>query len=628
MSQEKTIDQKSIWEDARAILAKAEREGIETVWDRYETQTPHCTFCELGTTCRNCMMGPCRINANPNSKMKKGVCGANEDTIVARNFARFVAGGSSSHSDHGRDLINTLSAIADGNAPGYAIKDEAKLRAVAKELGVHDANTGDVTKVAKEVAERCYEQFGSKLDHLTFAERAPQARQDLWNSLKMMPRGIDREVVEMMHRTHMGCDNDPVSLLIQAARCALADGWGGSMIGTELSDAIFGTPSPITSQVDLAVLKADCVNIMVHGHNPVVSEMVLAAAREPELVERAKSVGASGGINVVGLCCTGNELMMRQGIPMAGNHLMTELALITGAVEAIVVDYQCIMPSLVHIASCYQTQFISTSPKGRFPGEIHKEVTPANAQAVCREIVEMAIEAFTKRDPNRVEIPGEPVSIMTGFSNEAILGALGGTPEPLLDAIKSGAIKGAVGVVGCNNPRVQHDSSNVAIVKELIAKGMLVLVTGCVTNAVGKAGLLVPEAAQYAAPGLRAVCESLGIPPVLHVGSCVDNSRILSLCAALANALGVDISDLPVAASAPEWYSEKAAAIGLYAVASGVPVHLGVVPNITGSALVTEVATSGLNDVVGASFIVEPDPVAAAEKIEAVIDVRRAKLGI
>ncbi|MCL2818787.1 MAG: anaerobic carbon-monoxide dehydrogenase catalytic subunit [Actinomycetia bacterium] len=628
MSKELTIDQKSIWEDARAMLAKAEREGIETVWDREENQTPHCTFCETGVSCRNCTMGPCRINPNPNSKMKLGVCGANVDTIVARNFARFVAGGSSSHSDHGRDLINTLNAIADGDAPGYKIKDEAKLRAVAAELGVHDAEHGELFKVAKEVADVCYEQFGSKLDHLKFAERAPKARQELWESLKMMPRGIDREVVEMMHRTHMGCDNDPISLLIQAARTALADGWGGSMIGTELSDAIFGTPSPRTSEVDLAVLKADCVNIMVHGHNPVVSEMVLAAAREPKMIEKAKAVGATGGINVVGLCCTGNELMMRQGIPMAGNHLMTELALITGAVEAIVVDYQCIMPSLTHIAACYQTQFISTSAKGRFPGEIHMEVNPQNAQEICHKIVEMAIEAFTKRDPNRVEIPSAPVSIMTGFSNEAILGALGGTPEPLLDAIKAGKIKGAVGVVGCNNPRIQHDSHTVAILKELIAKGMLVLVTGCVTNAAGKAGLLVPEAAKMAAPGLREVCEALGIPPVLHVGSCVDNSRIMSLCAALANALGVDISDLPVAASAPEWYSEKAAAIGLYAVASGIPVHLGVVPHITGSPAVVEVATNGLNDVVGAAFIVEPDPVVAAEKIEAVIDVRRAKLGI
>ena len=621
------IEERSIWPDARAMLRKAEAEGIETAWDRLEQQTPHCRFCEEGTTCRNCTMGPCRISPMPNSPMKLGVCGATGDTIVARNFARFVAGGSAGHCDHGRDLIDTLSAIADGEAPGYVIKDEPKLRSLAAELGVADAESGDLMEVAHGLADACYEEFGSKLKKLKFVARAPKVRQELWEATKMMPRGVDREVVETMHRTHMGCDNDPISLLVQSARTALGDGWGGSMIGTELSDAIFGTPSPIASKVNLGVLREDSVNIMVHGHNPVVSEMVLAATREPELVEKAKSYGAAG-INVVGLCCTGNELMMRQGIPMAGNHMMTELALITGAVEVIVVDYQCIMPALVNVAGCYHTKFISTSPKGRFPGATHMEVNPHNAQEVCRQIVETAIETYRQRDAHRVEIPTGPVDIMTGFSNEAILGALGGTPDPLIDAIKAGKIKGVVGVVGCNNPKYQHDSHNVGIMKELIKRGILVLVTGCVTNAAGKAGLLMPSAAAECAPGLREVCEALGIPPVLHVGSCVDNSRILALCAVLANALGVDISDLPVCASAPEWYSEKAAAIGLYAVASGIPTHLSHPPNITGSALVTSVATEGLNDVVGASFIIEEDPTAAVDKMEAVINARRAKLGI
>ncbi|MCL2332615.1 MAG: anaerobic carbon-monoxide dehydrogenase catalytic subunit [Actinomycetia bacterium] len=628
MAEKRTIEEKTIWPDARAMLRKAEAEGIQTVFDRLDDQTPHCNFCEAGLTCRNCTMGPCRISDRSGAaKMTIGVCGATGDTIVARNFARFVAGGSAGHCDHGRDLIETLKLISRGEAPGYSIRDEAKLRALAAEMKVADAADGELLHVAGELADVCYDEFGSKLDHLTLVERAPKVRQELWSSLKMMPRGVDREVVETMHRTHMGCDNDPISLLVQSARTALADGWGGSMIGTELSDAIFGTPKPVSSKVNLGVLKEDQVNIMVHGHNPVVSEMILGAAREPELVERAKALGASG-INVVGLCCTGNELLMRQGIPMAGNHLMTELALITGAVEAIVVDYQCIMPSLTHIASCYHTKFISTSPKGRFPGELHMEVNPRNAQEVCREIVALAVEGFAARDKNRVEIPGEPVDIMSGFSNEAILGALGGTPDPLLDAIKAGKIKGVVGIVGCNNPKYQHDSCNVGLAKELIKRGILVLVTGCVTVAMGKAGLLMPEAAAEAAPGLREVCEALGIPPVLHVGSCVDNSRILALCAVLANTLGVDISDLPVAASAPEWYSEKAAAIGLYAVASGIPTHLGHPPNITGSAAVTGMATGGLNDVVGAAFMVDPDPMGAADKLEAVINERRAKLGI
>ncbi len=627
MKETTTPEERSIWEDARAMLKKAAAEGIDTAWDRLEQQTPHCAFCELGTTCKNCAMGPCRIADRKDGKMKLGVCGADGDVIVARNFARFITGGSAGHSDHGRDLVEVLEAVANNRAPGYSIRDEAKLRRIAAEVGVAEAGSAPMHEVAGALAEVFLADFGSRKKAVSFVSRAPQKRRELWDGLRMTPRGIDREIAETMHRTHMGCDNDPVSLLVQAARTALGDGWGGSMIGTEVSDILFGTPKPARSEVNLGVLKKDQVNILVHGHNPVVSEMILAATREPEMIAKAKSLGASG-INLGGLCCTGNELLMRQGIPMVGNHLMTELTIITGAVEAIVADYQCIMPSLVMVSECYHTRFITTSPKGRFVGATHMEVTPQNAREICREIVDMGVQAFAKRDPNRVNIPVVPVPLMTGFSNEAILEALGGTPVPLIEAIKAGAVRGAVGVVGCNNPKIQQDSANTRLAEELIRRNLLVLATGCVTSAMGKAGLLVPEAAERAGSGLASVCRALGIPPVLHVGSCVDNSRIMQLCALLANALGVDIADLPVAASSPEWYSEKAAAIGLYAVASGIPVHLGHPPHILGSALVTDMALNGLNGVVGASFMIEADPVKAAEMIDARIAERREKLGL
>jgi len=249
------------------------------------------------------------------------------------------------------------------------------------------------------------------------------------------------------------------------------------------------------------------------------------------------------------------------------------------------------------VAGCYHTRFVSTSDKAKFTGAPHVEFTWQNAREKAQEVVDMAIEAYKERDPGRVEIPGEPVELMSGFSNETILGALGGTPDPLIEAIKAGQVRGAVGIVGCNNPKLKHDYVHVNLAKELIKRDILVLVTGCATVAMGKAGMMVPEAADMAGAGLGAVCKSLGIPPVLHVGSCVDNSRILHLCAVLANALGVDIGDLPVAASAPEWYSEKAAAIGLYAVSSGVHTHLGLPPHITGSETVTNLALGGLNDV-------------------------------
>jgi carbon-monoxide dehydrogenase catalytic subunit len=313
---------------------------------------------------------------------------------------------------------------------------------------------------------------------------------------------------------------------------------------------------------------------------------------------------------------------------MAGNHLMTELALVTGAVEVVVVDYQCIMPSLVDVAGCYHSRIVTTSPKAKFTGAEHIEFDVHNARAKGRQVVELAIERFKARDKSRVDIPVEPVEIMTGFSNEAVLGALGGTAAPLIEAIKAGSIRGAVGIVGCNNPKVKQDWQTYNLARECIKRDILVLATGCVTVSLGKQGLLMPSAADQAGPGLSAVCKALGIPPVLHVGSCVDNARIMQLCGMLANALGVDISDLPVAAAAPEWYSEKAATIGLYAVASGIFTVLGLAPPILGSKVVTGLAVSGLEGVVGATFAVEGDPVKAADLIDNRIRDKRKGLGL
>ncbi|PHR27441.1 MAG: carbon-monoxide dehydrogenase catalytic subunit [Desulfotalea sp.] len=616
----------SIWEDAQKMIEKARRDGVETVWDRFEQQTPSCKFCELGLTCKNCNMGPCRISFKEGGKMKRGVCGADGDVIVARNFGRFVAGGSAGHSDHGRDLIEVLEAIVEGEAPDYTIADTEKLKRISAERGIPIENRENID-IARDLVDACFSDFGSRRKELGFVGRVPEVRKEIWRKFDVMPRGVDREISEMMHRTHMGCDNDAVSTMLHAARTALADGWGGSMIGTELSDIIFGVPKPVKSTVSLGVLKAKEVNILVHGHNPVVSEMVLAAAQSPDMLALAKEAGAEG-INIGGLCCTGNELLGRQGIPMAGNHLMTELAIVTGAVEAVVVDYQCIMPSMVQVAACYHTKFITTADKARFTGATHVSFKPATAGAQAREIVKMAIDAYSLRDQSRVEIPGEPVEIVAGFSNEALLELLGGSLEPLLDAIKDGSIRGVVAIVGCNNPKFQHDSQNVGLAKELIKRDILVLATGCITTAAGKAGLLVPEGMKMAGPGLKKICSALDIPPVLHFGSCVDNSRVLQLCGMIADALGVDISDLPVWGASPEWYSEKAVAIGMYCVASGIPVQLGTPPQITGSKLVTDLALNGLEDVFGASFMVEPDFKKAAEIMDIRISEKRVALGL
>ena len=610
------------WETGQ-LIEKARSEGISLAWDRLARQTPQCNFCEMGLSCAKCVMGPCRII--PGLDRDKGVCGADADLTVARNFGRFVAGGSAAHSDHGRDLVEVLHEIGTGKATAYSIRDEAKLRRLADEFGL--PSDGDAASIAKAVAERLFEDYSSRSPGLAFLGRLPKVRRDLWDKLSITPRGIDREPVEMLHRTHMGVDCDPVSLCLHSARVALSDGWGGSMAGTEISDVIFGTPSPNMTRVNLGVLREDMVNILVHGHSPVVSEMILLAASDAGMKAEAIKAGASG-INVAGLCCTGNELLMRRGVPLAGNHMMTELAIVTGAVEAIVADYQCIMPSLVNIAQCYHTKFVTTSDKGHFPGAERFHFTPHNAGELACQVVKLAIDAFKRRDPARVRIPVEPVEIMSGFSNEAILGAIGGTPGPLIEAIKAGTGRGAVGIVGCNNPKLKQDLIHVTLARELIKKDILVLVTGCATSAMGKAGLLLPSAADQAGEKLASLCRSLGVPPVLHVGSCVDNSRIMHLCEVLANAIGVDISALPVAASAPEWYSEKAAAIGLYAVATGITTHLGLPPMILGSPAITSLAVKGLDDVVGASFMVEADPVKAGALLDRHISAKRLALGL
>ncbi|MEW6399923.1 MAG: anaerobic carbon-monoxide dehydrogenase catalytic subunit [Bacillota bacterium] len=607
------------------VLKKAQREGIEVAWDRYRLQQPQCGFGLLGVCCRNCNMGPCRVDPFGEGP-QKGVCGADADTMVARNLLRAIAAGAAAHSDHGRDVAETMWHAATGKIPDYRIRDETKLRRLAGEFGMApDGKTP--AELAREVAERALEEFGTRKGLLHLAGRAPARRRAVWEQLGILPRGIDREIVEAMHRTHMGVDNDPASLILHGLRVSLSDGWGGSLLATEFSDVLFGTPVPVRGRANLGVLREDAVNVVVHGHEPILSEMIVQAARDPELIQHARSLGASG-INLAGMCCTGNEILMRHGLPIAGNFLQQELAIITGAVEAMVVDVQCIMPSLPQVASCYHTMIISTSPKARFPGALHIPFSEEHALATAIRIVKEAVDNYPNRKRDRVLIPAQSTDYVAGFSAEAILSALGGTLDPLLDAIKTGTIRGIAALVGCNNPRVPQDVSHITMAQKLIAQDVLVVETGCAAIASARAGLLLPEAVELAGKGLAGVCRALGIPPVLHMGSCVDISRILTVAAAIANSLGADISDLPLAGAAPEWMSEKAVSIGAYVVASGVFTVLGTVPPVLGSRAVTDVLTRAAQDLVGARFAVEEDPSRAADLILAHIASQRARLGI
>jgi len=608
--------QRSIDPASQAMLKKAGDANIATAWDRWDGMQPQCGFGSLGICCRICNMGPCRINPF-SDEPQFGVCGASADTIAARNLVRMMAGGAAAHSDHGRDVAHTLLMAAEGEAADYEIVGEQRLRDLAEEYGIPTEGK-DKKALAKEVAEMAFSEFGQQHGALRFISRAPKALQEKWERQGVVPRGIDREIVQVMHCTHIGVENDWKEVLKHGIRATLGDGWGGSMIATDLSDVLFGSPTPIPATINLGVLQEDEVNVVVHGHEPTLSEMIVAAARDPELVKLAQEKGAKG-INLAGMCCTANEILMRHGIPVAGNFLQQELAITTGAVEAMIVDVQCIMPALGDLCERFHTKLVTTSAKCHFPGASveHIEFHEDAALETAKRIVRLAIENYPNRKPDAVDIPDITEDLIAGFTAENVYNFLGGryraTYRPLNNAIIEGRIRGLAGVVGCNNPNVTHDYGHVEMAKELIRNDVLVVETGCSAQACAKAGLLRPET-PLAGPGLREVCEAVGIPPVLHVGSCVDCSRILiALCNVQAEGgLGDCLSDLPAAGAAPEWMSEKAVSIGFYVACSGIFTTLGTPWPVLGGKNLSDYVYGGMEADYGGYFAYEKDPIKAA----------------
>ncbi len=579
-------------------------------------------------------MGPCRLTKDGQT----GVCGATIDTIQARNFIRAIAAGSAAHSDHGRDMAFTLKAVANDETEGYIIRDVAKLRVVASLYGI-PIDKRSPKEIANDLADLYISQFGQQRGEVVVTRRAPKKRQELWRELGVVPRGVDREVVEALHRTHIGDDQDPVHILSHAVRTSLADGWGGSMIATDVSDILFGTPAPILGQANLGVLKDDMVNIIVHGHEPTLSQMIVAASQDPEIIEYAKAHGARG-VNLSGICCTANEILMRQGIPAAGNFLHQELSILTGAVEAMVVDVQCIMQALVGLATNFHTKIITTSPKVRITGATHIEFDEHHALTIAKNIIKVAIDNYANR--GKTHIPQVKEDLVPGFSHEYINYMLGGTYRasfrPLNDAIMSGRIRGVAAIVGCNNPRSKQDWIHTYVTQELLKQDVLVVETGCGAIAAAKLGLLLGEAGlEKVGPGLREICETIGIPPVLHMGSCVDNTRILTVLTQMVEegGLGDDIDQIPAVGLAPEWMSEKALAIGTYCVASGAYVIFGGSSPISGmpdrvedSDIVLRYISEGWEKLYGGKMEFVKDADEMIRRTLAHIDKKRAALGL
>ena len=624
--------QRSIDPATLQVLENAAKAGIETVWDRLAAQKVQCKFGKQGLCCRNCFMGPCRVN--PGGKgAQVGICGATAETIVARNLLRHIASGTSAHSDHGREIVMALRMAASGESDAYKIRSPQKLMEMAQEYGVECDGRGD-NEIAAELADKLLAEFGKQDGTLLNLKRATEQQRKNWEATGTAPRGIDREVVTGLHMTHVGVDSEAAHILLSSVRTALADGWGGSMIGTDVSDILFGEPQPVRSEANLGVIKEDEVNILVHGHEPTLSDVLVAAASDPELVAAAKAKGANG-INLAGICCTANEILMRHGVPIAGNFLQQELAITTGAVDVMLVDVQCVFPAITEQQSCFHTKVISTSPKAKFPGAMDIEFHEEHAMETAKEIIRIAVENFANRDSAKVSIPKEKEPLVAGFTTRVVSDMLGGkyrpSFRPLNDGIQTGRLRGVAGVVGCNNPKITHDEAHIAMVKELIKNDVLVLQTGCSAIACGKAGLLSPEAAeQHAGKGIQEICAAVGIPPVLHIGSCVDNTRILTACAELVaeGGIGDSFDKLPVAGAAPEWMSEKAISIGMYFVGSGISVVIGQPLPVEGSEFVTNLLTKTFDEHFGATWWFEDDPVKAAHWMIDHIDQKRADLSL
>ena len=616
------------------IMNEVCEDTIPTAWSRYEAMQPQCGFGELGVCCRHCLMGPCQIAVYGDGP-KEGICGAKAYTLVARWIVRMAAAGCSAHSDHGRHMAHVLRDVAKGGAPAYGIKDPDKLHAVAKRVGIATEGRSDL-EIAGEMAEQMLAEFGKQDGKPLVWTKSylSEKRTKKLIQLGVMPDNISNHVVEAMHRTSMGVDADPVPLIFLAIKVALSD-FGGMHLSTDVSDIMFGTPRYNRTYANMGALDTSKVNIAVHGHNPVLPEVMLDVMEELE--DEAKAAGAAG-FNLVGICCTGNEILMRRGIPIAGNMSSQEMVVHTGALDALVFDMQCIIPGIADAIHEHHTKLISTSDVARIPTDTHIEFHPETATEDARKIIRMAIESYKNRGEEKMTIPSEKTDVIAGLSTEQILEILAkvdpDNPVGVLnDAIKSGELRGIVILAGCNNQKQPQDLTHLEFAKYLAANDVLLLATGCVAIAGAKAGYMAASSQEdFAGPGLKAFLQRVSkasgmeLPVIWHMGSCVDNTRAVDLATMMADDLDVDIHRIPFGAGAPEAMHEKAISIGTWAVAIGWPTYVGVAPYIYGSPLVTEVATRTARDVYGGFFIFDTDPVVGAKELLKELDYRRWRL--
>lgn len=618
------INRRALDDATEEMIKYTESMGMETIFSK---RASSCKLGALGTCCRQCALGPCR---------DRGACGASVDTIVARNLLMMVGRGTAAHASHALHTARVLQKTAK-NQTTFKIKEPEKLRSIATILKL-DTSMGN-ENIATQVASQAISDIICDKASMRFTSYFPDSVVKNLFDLGVIPGSVGEELLNEKHETSMGTMADPVSLVLHTARLGVAD-MASLIIGSQLQDVLLGTPELVHSSIGFNVLDKNKINLVIHGHVPLLAEKIVELSEDEELLKRARALGASG-INIVGCCCTGTEIMMRHGIPLAGSNLSQELIIATGLVEVFVVDVQCIYPNIVNVAKNFHTKVITTMKEGKIPGALHIPFEDEHADEVARRIFEMALENFKKRGNNIYLPEGEPRELIAGFSMETCLKMLSNiNPQdplkPLIDTMASGNIYGIVLLAGCTSPKVVADASHVTIAKNLVKQNVLVITTGCAAQACARAGLLSPDASQYAGDKLKGVLALLGesagldkpLPPVWHFGSCSDNGRVILLISAIAEKLGIPIKDLPIAASAAEWVAEKATAIGTGALTLGVTVHLGIIPPVLGSQEVTTLLTQKSEELFGGKFIVEVDPDRASQLLLEHIKMARIKLGM
>jgi len=617
----------SYHESINEMYEKVKEERLSNVADRYEAQKAKCPFCSQGLSCQLCTMGPCRLS----DKNPYGACGISKAALTIRNFVHKNVLGAAAYVYHAIEAAKTLKATAEGKTP-FEIKETEKLKWFAELLGIDTSK--DTKEIAKAVAEFVIKDLSSHEKSRLVEIFAPKKRLEVWKATGLLPDGVYQEILTTTTSTMTNIDSNYISLAKKAMKMSISTILAAQLSLEIIQDILFGTPMPHEAYVDLGILDPDYVNIVVNGHEPFVGMALIKLAESEEIQEKARKAGAKG-LRIVGAIETGQEILQRVSsqvfVGLTGNWITQEYMLATGAVDVFAADMNCTLPRIVDYQKKFQFKIVPVSKLIRLEGiDEGFDYTPDKAEEIARKLIELAIENFKKRRKKiNPKIPKRKQKVLVGFSTEAILRVLNDDLGKLVEAIKNGDIKGVVALVSCTTLKNgKHDENTITVAKELIKRDILVLSMGCGNAALQVAGLTSLEAIKLAGEGLKKVCEALRIPPVLSFGTCTDTGRLAYLVKVLAEYLDVDVPQLPIAATAPEYMEQKATIDAIFAIAYGVTTHVSPVPPITGSEEAVKLLTEDVEKLTGGKVLVEENPMKAAEKIYEIILQKRRELGL